>query len=525
MSSANVPGYLIHNIELALRRAFPDKTELKMMLRHQFNQNLPALADGKNLKEITFNLVDYFRKKNQLEQLINKACQENKDNPELQEVARKLPITTSLFQILQALEKKYIQEMQRAYKVCCSENSWDDYEDNTPDSLNEIFKRINDIPQKENHEEPIVQFVVVLLENENILNLQGKKLKEWGHKYGNNFDKILAKNCKLLENKEPISEIQPYLLVKLKLSQQSPKQPQNQYIVSSWLITDTSNYDYLKSNENCKYLKNILNKKESEKSIFTLEEVPKLLESFLSQRIQYLKKYHAKPIVILFLPHKLLNDEIEKIPIQDDDDLAIPIGSEYCVVFRSVKRLDKQYSHGDNWLRKWKRIEDNAEVISSTHFTCSNCEKWEELFSDLEEDNAVAVKLNKIPCDDIFKIIDRTAVPITLWLRKNDFESSEMKTIQDDFDKLLKCKINELPHQVKQLRLKAFSKTDKVISGKEHNIGVGAHRNAPVINLIKKTLYKFFKKSPKQEHIGNYLALLWEDPNLRPPEINYTSPN
>ena len=104
------------------------------------------------------------------------------------------------------------------------------------------------------------------------------------------------------------------------------------------------------------------------------------------------------------------------------------------------------------------------------------------------DDNAFAIKLNKIAYDyifQVFQIIDRTAIPIALWLRKNDFESN---AIQDNFDKLLKCKINELPYNIKQLRLEAF-------------------------------------QTGNQEHIGNYLALLWEDPNLRPPEIHYTNPN
>jgi hypothetical protein len=38
----------------------------------------------------------------------------------------------------------------------------------------------------------------------------------------------------------------------------------------------------------------------------------------------------------------------------------------------------------------------------------------------------------------------------------------------------------------------------KVISGKEHTIGVGAHRDAPLLMNLANTWYKYFGKSPKE---------------------------
>lgn len=76
-------------------------------------------------------------------------------------------------------------------------------------------------------------------------------------------------------------------------------------------------------------------------------------------------------------------------------------------------------------------------------------------------------------------------MPVTLWLRNNDFQNINCEL---ELDKLLICKMNELPEKVKQQRLKAFPEANK------------------------------------QEHIGHHLALLWEDPYLLPPQIEYTTP-
>ena len=487
MSDVDITGCFRKEIRDALVSAFPSETKLKIMVDFQLDINFGAIDGGENLEELAYGLVKYCESQGKLDKLIRGARKENDGNNLLKEVEERF-ITIKLIQILQPLEDKYIKEIKEAYQAC----DFDDFNDWKEDlnTLNEILQNIKYLSDK-NYKEKLSQFVANLLNIKSIpkINTKQKQLKEWGNKYGSNFDKLLTKNCSQNQiNQEAISKIQPYLLVKLNMSEGY----QNQYQVSSWLITDANNYDYEKNPDNCTPLKNILNEKESETNVFTLEDIPKLLESFLNQRIKYLKEYHVKPIVIFFLPRKLLNEEIEKIlPNQDDDDLPIPIGSEYCLMFRSVERLGKRYRNRDNWLRKWKKYKDNSEEICSTSFICSNCERWQYLFSRLEEDNVFAVRLNQTPYDDIFKVIDRTAIPITVWLRKNEFESFASQTIRDNFDKLLKCKINKLPQEIKKLRSQAFGEIDP--------------------------------ETDTQEHIGHHLAFLWEDPYLIPPQIEYTN--
>ncbi|NEQ87398.1 MAG: hypothetical protein F6K26_47485, partial [Moorea sp. SIO2I5] len=85
------------------------------------------------------------------------------------------------------------------------------------------------------------------------------------------------------------------------------------------------------------------------------------------------------------------------------------------------------------------------------------------------------------PYNDIFGVIEGRAVSVALWLRKNYLKSINY---QDEFEQLLKCKINELPKNVIEKRSEAFSNAKN-----------------------------------KKEHIGHHIALLWEDPYLLPTQI------
>jgi len=485
MNAGNTPGYLLKQIEEALRRAFPSKTKLEMMLQHQFSTNLEDVARGEDLTEIVYKLVQYFQGQNKLERLIQKALEENSGSVELQKIARKFKITTNLFKILLPLQENYIKQLQQTYKACCTDNLLNDWKAEIPDSLEEILENLEDIPQQNYNEIPIIQFVARLVEAGNIPEQSANILRRWGEENANNFYELLTEISSQHTSYQQREDRQPYLIVKLDSSQQYHQKSQQNYLVSAWFIADTKNYDYLQNHETCKFLENAQDDGEFEESLFSIEDVPKLLEFFLNQLTHDSTESYRQPIIVFFLPHQLLNHEIEKFEIQDDDDLPIPIGSEYCVIFRSVKRL-KKYRRREKWLKKWKTIKDSCEMICSHKFASSNLENWEELYSYLEQIDGLALKLNQTPCDDILKVIDRTGIPITLWLRKNDFAQINL---QGELDKLLDCKINELPEKVKQQRLQAFP------------------------------------KGGKKEHIGHHLALLWEDPYLLPPQIEYTTPS
>ncbi|NEO46320.1 MAG: hypothetical protein F6K55_20180 [Moorea sp. SIO4A3] len=487
MNGGNPPGYLLAQIESALCSAFPSETKLAMMLQHQFSKNLEDIARGDNLTEIVYKVVQSFKTSNSLKKLINKALKENPDNPDLKAIKEKFKITTSLVKILRPLEINFINQMQQAYQACCPDELLEDWEDEIPDSLSEILGNLDDIPQATDNEKNIVKFVARLLDTGDIPKSHGDKLKKWLKNNANNVSNLLPQSSSHSQNYQQQNlDAQPYLLVKLESSKQYYQQRQPNYLVSAWFISDISHYDYLRNHQNCKFLETPPDDGESEQDVFSLEDLPKLIKFFLNQSNQYYKKYSCKPSIVFVLPYKLLNYEFERIEIKNNFDLTLPIGSQYCVVIRSLKRLDnfKEIPYRTNCITKWKTIKSSCQNRCAQKFVdVTNFNDWNKLYAYLETTNA-ALKLNKSPCNNIFRVIDTTAIPVALWLRKNNFTTINC---QYELEQLLNSQINQLPEKVKQQRLDAF--------GKEN----------------------------KQEHIGHHLALLWEDPYLLPPQIDYTT--
>ncbi|NEO00270.1 MAG: hypothetical protein F6K50_33880 [Moorea sp. SIO3I7] len=487
MNAGNPPGYLLKKINKALCSAFPSKPDLKMMVLYQFSIHLEEVAGGKNLKEIVQELVDDFNNQNKLIKLINKALKENPDNPDLKAIKEKFKITTSLVKLLLPLEKNFINQMQQAYRACCPDELLDDWEDELPESLAEILGNLDDIPQQNDDEKLIVQFVARLLKTGDIPKSHGDKLKQWIKENANNPSDLLSQSSSNSQNHQQQNlHAQPYLLVKVDPSKQYHQQRQPSYFVSAWFIPDISNYDYFRNHQDCKFLETPLADGESEQDVFSLEDLQKLIKFFLNQSNQYYKKSSCKPSIVFVLPYQLLNYEFERIEIKNNFDLTLPIGSQYCVVIRSLKRLDnlKEIPYRTNCITKWETIKSSCQNRCAQKFVdVTNFNDWNKLYAYLETTNA-ALKLNKSPCNNIFRVIDTTAIPVALWLRKNNFTTINC---QYELEQLLNSQINQLPEKVKQQRLDAFGKGNK------------------------------------QEHIGHHLSLLWEDPYLLPPQIDYTT--
>ncbi|NEO73659.1 SUMF1/EgtB/PvdO family nonheme iron enzyme [Moorena sp. SIO3H5] len=203
MNAGHTPGYLLKQINEALRSAFPDKTELEMMVLYELNINLNEVASGGNLKRIVHKLIEHCQAYNKLEQLIDGALKQNPNNVQLKAINKEFKITTSLINILIPLERKLIKQMQQAYRACCHYEFRDDRKDEIPDSFYDILKKLNDIPQATDDEKLIVKFVDHLLFNGNIPKSQAEQLKQWLKYNSNNFYKLLVYKQNL--NRQPDS--------------------------------------------------------------------------------------------------------------------------------------------------------------------------------------------------------------------------------------------------------------------------------------------------------------------------------
>ncbi|NEO35504.1 MAG: hypothetical protein F6J90_03925 [Moorea sp. SIOASIH] len=134
MNTGHTLGYLLKKINEALCSAFPDKTDLEMMVLFELNINLNEVASGGNLKAIVHKLIMYCQAYNQLEELIDRALKQNQNNAKLKAIEENFKITTSLINILIPLEKNLIKQMQKSYRDCCP-----DCQNKNPNTFYEIL--------------------------------------------------------------------------------------------------------------------------------------------------------------------------------------------------------------------------------------------------------------------------------------------------------------------------------------------------------------------------------------------------
>ncbi|MDJ0698184.1 effector-associated domain EAD1-containing protein [Mastigocoleus sp. MO_188.B34] len=477
MSSVKVPGYLLKQIKEALCRAFPSKTKLQMMVRFQFSQNLDEIALGENLDEIAYKLVEHFEKQNKLEKLIKGAFKANGNNSGLEKIVKKTHITISLLEILQPLEDKYLEEMQRAaYEACYSENHLDPcWKNNTLDSLNDILDGLDNIPQKENHEQLILQFVVgFLVEVQNKLpSGEEKNLRQWCEDNFNDFSQLLEQiKNERLQREEQKKNTSSDLIVILRPSQQYKKS----YLIKAWFIP---NGEPGKSNpETGEGYIPVTPEEEGHKK-FEEKEIANLLTFCFHQVYQEPTFSRDRMSIEFFLPYELLNQPIDDWKIADEGYPPSPIGIEYKVIVRSYKRLN-EYIYRNDWEYKWNNFK---QFPCSKCFVCGDDCCSDKLYSKLLDKGIAVCKLIKPPSQEIFKFIDRSAIPVALWIRE---ELQNLDT-QGEIDKLFESSIIQLPERVKEKRLQAAR--------------------------------------DKRTHVGHHISLLWENPYILPPkEIKYTTP-
>jgi LysM repeat protein len=82
-----LPGTQVKQLHTALLSAFPTDESLAQMVRIQLDQNLEVISTGRNLGNITYDLIRWAEANGQVERLIAGARAENPGNPELQQLA------------------------------------------------------------------------------------------------------------------------------------------------------------------------------------------------------------------------------------------------------------------------------------------------------------------------------------------------------------------------------------------------------------------------------------------------------
>ncbi len=209
----------------------------------------------------------------------------------------------------------------------------------------------------------------------------------------------------------------------------------------------------------------------------TLENIPMVLGQFLANA-----EKDAKVEMIEFLvPRDLLGKSFECYPRVYPEDLletqqrrTRSIGCHYHVVVRI--RGKKHYANWVNFRDKFASLaQDDPNLSCHTIETLDDKDDvFYDLINELEETQALCLVL--IPplttdvCNDVADALIEVGTPIALW-RREDIDN-------EGFTELLSCNLGDLRAHVKDKRKKARPKD--------------------------------------QNHLGNHLTLLWDDPNRVP---------
>lgn len=272
--------------------------------------------------------------------------------------------------------------------------------------------------------------------------------------------------------------LKSYLIVVLR------PEPNQMFCVNAWLIPD----DTVKTSARFQPLD--IND-EQKGIICSLDGISVIVTELLDRSRQYmLKKYYEykyELTIEFFLPIDYLSTELDRLEITGFLE-SYPIGKEFKVLVRSYERLDKKYlsEHLQQWRSNWDRAKRSFQTVPildsfKPFSTINNC-NWKKLAVDLKEKIGIKITcvVPELAQKSLFKAILISAIPIAVWMRKDIRECDR----ESKLDCLLTSgNLETLPEYIRKEREEAYICDDP------------------------------------EEHFGNHLVLLWEDPNRLTPDV------
>jgi len=375
--------------------------------------------------------------------------------------------TQALLQLLTPGESQILSSCIKAYHACSPE----DWLNPVPDNLNGILAELKKMPQGSSKYTRIEHWVGYLIKNYELPQSVSGELHQWGKENIKGYSELLKE-----VGKSQVST-NSYLMVVVYASNQSSVSNSNKeerYFVDGWFKQENDTVlDYTP-----------LSQPASLPETVTADEIQELLKVFLEE---VGSKYLWRQLTIeLFLPLTLMNEAVDTWEASDEFGFPIPIACEYQVLVRSAERLLPTYGRYQGcWQEKWDFLQQLMHGSPCSAFVSADGQDLRALFVELSKKNIIGLKLVAAPPTtgkgSVFAVVLRAATPVALWLRE-----SLSLNYQEQIDRLVvSCCMPELPEEVKNKRLTAFTCTENT-------------------------------------HIGHHLSLLWENPYRLPPSIDYS---
>lgn len=462
----------------AIMSAYPNITQLKMMLSDELDCNLNKIAGGSNLEEVVFQLIYTAEAQGRLKELICGASKGNPKNTDLQNIKEELGIHRLSDNIdirdnnCSAIREKYnelfkclenIKDLELMSKICRDSiqkiNKNIDFVANfgeleyieTIDTIKKILLKNSTPP--ETGAQTIVEFVTGLLNTEEIKELEKDKLRQIMNAVAKEHNIDLP----TVREENSSKNLQYYLLVTA-----TPK-GNNEFHLTAELKVDEEvipidELNYKQREIDCK-----------------LNEISQKIYDFIKVfRKQYLKplKNNYNLTIELFMPLQYLDENIDTHEITAEFDQKIAIGDKYQFIIRCRERITEE--DGDFLMELRKKCENFSHQFEDIPQKDSY-QEWDWGSCNLRKlvnnwrDNGIlgTIIICGLPENDkvkreFFISIIQGGVPICLWTRSNNLQDTE-----DGFNKILTEKLkslndfDKLSESVWDIRKKAHAETKK----------------------------------------------------------------
>ena len=203
----------------------------------------------------------------------------------------------------------------------------------------------------------------------------------------------------------------------------------------------------------------------------SLDELPNFLETWLEEESEF-----TEPTLHIFVRRDWLHFDFGDRPTHSE----LTLGSQYKLLMRTHLNLvptGRQYYK--RLQQKWAQVEKKVQQTAKTVFVRADCSSPAKLFQALK--SAEMAILDNVEIAKFAKILDfvakKTALPVVLWSRRGG--------VSDGLDCVLECQVVHLPERILEERCNSLTEDEN--------------------------------------HIGRHLTLIWEDPNVMPPTLQFDS--
>lgn len=318
----------------------------------------------------------------------------------------------------------------------------------------------------------LFEFIEQLLSDSSISQPIQDKLKELMQQFAQPEQHNRTQSAKL----DAQGTLQSYLQIVLR-----PDRNSDEFVINGWLVPDDRINDSLKRFE-------ALDIDQTRKGVSCkFEEIPKVLDQFLSLSLDRLQGKRCEMTIEVFLPleHLCADVDVWKVthPFFEEE---FAVGTKYRIVVRSWERLDPRYLayQLNQWYANWDRVKLGWDATPTDDefehlIEFGEC-NWKRLVHNLTQKLGLKLTCGLVEANkkDLFTCILKSATPIAIWARCDLLHLDQT------------AEINEL-------------------------------LMAPLRSLLKRVLEKRLKADiadKPEDHLGSHLAMLWEDPYRLPPE-------